>query len=105
MPTPPPAFAMSIIIRALLHRLSDLAAIREAAIASRIRPWIGEWLASDQTGSAASVPRAQVAETAGLESQSSATLPIGRVRRDGCATSPAAQSLKRTGKEKRGRQQ
>src|SRR3546814_20012499 len=69
MPTPPPAFAMSIIIRALLHRLSDLAAIREAAIASRIRPWIGEWLASDQTGSAASVPRAKVAATAGLASQ------------------------------------
>src|SRR3546814_5277400 len=40
MPMPPSALAMSIIVRALLQRLSDFCAMRDASIASRIRPWI-----------------------------------------------------------------
>src|SRR3546814_10605381 len=89
MPRPPPALAMSIIVRALLQRLSDFCAMRDAAIASRIRPWIGEWLASDQTGSIASPP-ATADATAGLASHTSSTAPIGLVFNAGCAIGPAA---------------
>ena len=92
MPIPPPAFAMSILVRALLQRLSDFCAIRDAAIASRIRPWIGEWLASDQTGSVASPP-AKAEATAGLASHTSSTAPIGLVFNAGCAIGPAAKAM------------
>src|SRR3546814_12007188 len=92
MPMPPPALAMSIIVRALLQRLSDFCAMRGAAIASRIRPWIGEWLASDQTGSIASPP-AKADATAGLASHTSSTAPIGLVFNAGCAIGPAAKAM------------
>src|SRR3546814_6660309 len=68
--------------------------MREAAIASRIRPWIGEWLASDQTDTGgASPPAPKAAASAGLASQTSATFPIGRDISAGCATGPAAKAM------------
>src|SRR3546814_15978603 len=77
MPMPPPALAMSIIVRALLQRLSDFCAMRDAAIASRIRPWIGEWLASDQPGSIASPPAKEDA-TAGQIGRASGRARVGQ---------------------------
>src|SRR3546814_19154329 len=67
--------------------------MREAAIASRIRPWIGEWLASDQTDTGgASPPAPKAAASAGLASQTSATLQLGRDISAECATGPAAKA-------------
>src|SRR3546814_16832411 len=89
MPMPPPALAMSIIVRALLQRLSDFCAMRDAAIASRIRPWIGEWLARDQTGRLASPP-ATADATAGLASHTRSPAPLALVLNAACADGPDA---------------